>query len=173
MSFTYPYHFKYPEDKKIYFTDHVENWELYLSSLKGRPNVTLEIGALYGGSSVYILENFCKHETSHHYIMDINYDDYLRDNLKIYTNVTPIIGESSDSFKKLNHKGKTKEFLDLVYIDGNHMSKYVLEDAINSFYCLKPDGIMVFDDFGGDGNKINIFKLKRLLTHLSIHMRNI
>ena len=29
------------------------------------------------------------------------------------------------------------------------MSRYVLEDAVNSFYCLKNYGIMVFDDYGG------------------------
>ena len=29
------------------------------------------------------------------------------------------------------------------------MSKYVLEDAVNSFYCLKNNGVMIFDDFGG------------------------
>jgi hypothetical protein len=29
------------------------------------------------------------------------------------------------------------------------MSKYVLEDAVNSFYILKNGGYMIFDDFGG------------------------
>ena len=47
------------------------------------------------------------------------------------------------------HNNNVKEFLDLVYIDGNHTSKYVLEDAVNAFYCLKNNGIMIFDDFNG------------------------
>ena len=42
-------------------------------------------------------------------------------------------------------KTSTKEFLDFVYIDGNHMSKYVLEDAVNAFYCLKNNGYIIFD----------------------------
>jgi len=50
--------------------------------------------------------------------------------------------------RTLTHGGKTKEFLDLVYIDGNHMAKYVLEDAVLSFHCLKEGGYMVFDDYG-------------------------
>jgi hypothetical protein len=29
------------------------------------------------------------------------------------------------------------------------MSKYVLEDAVNAFYCLKDGGYLVFDDYGG------------------------
>jgi hypothetical protein len=29
------------------------------------------------------------------------------------------------------------------------MSKYVLEDAVNAFYCLKDNGYIIFDDYGG------------------------
>lgn len=149
MSYQYPEHFKYPNER-IFFDAHVPSWESLLSTLKEKPNVTLEIGALYGGSSTYILEEFCKLEGSHHYIMDINTNEYIQNNIKPYENkVTYLLGESSDSFKQFKHNDKSKEFLDFVHIDGNHMSKFVLEDAVNAFYCLKNGGIMVFDDFGG------------------------
>lgn len=145
MSYQYPEHFKYP-DQRMFFTDHISVWEEVLSPLKEKPNVTLEIGALYGGSSTYILEEFCKFEGSHHYIMDINTNEYIKNNIKPYENkVTYLLGESSDSFKKFTEKN----VFDLIYIDGNHMSKYVLEDAVNSFYILKNGGYMIFDDFGG------------------------
>lgn len=149
MIYEYPNHFSYPESTRIFFLDHVPIWEKFLSDLKNRDNICLEIGSLYGGSSVYILENFCKTENSHLYVMDINDNIYLQNNLKPYKNVTKIIGESSNSFKSFVHQNLTKEFLDFVYIDGNHMSKYVLEDAVNSFHCLKEGGVMIFDDFGG------------------------
>lgn len=150
MMFQYPDHFKYPEDERIFFLDHIPLWEDVLSPLKNRPNVCLEIGALYGGSSVYILEEFCKMEGSHHYIMDINSNEYIENNIYPYGDkVTYLKGESADYFKRLEHLDKTKEFLDFVYIDGNHMSKYVLEDAVNSFYSLKNYGVMVFDDYNG------------------------
>jgi predicted O-methyltransferase YrrM len=150
MSYKYPEHFKYPEDVRIYFTDHLPVWEKILSDFKTRPNICLEIGALYGGSSVYMLEEFCKEEGSHHYIMDINTNEYIENNIAPYKDrLTYMLGESADSFKKFNHKNQTKEFLDIVYIDGNHLSKYVLEDAVNAFYCLKNYGVMIFDDFGG------------------------
>ena len=149
MTYTYPQHFKYPEDKRIFFLDHITIWENILSQFKDRPNVCLEIGSLYGGSSVYMIENFCKHEGSRFYYMDINENDFLKHNLSVYPNVKGYIGESSDSFKHFRHDGLEKEFLDIVYIDGNHMSNYVLEDAVNSFYCLKNYGIMIFDDYGG------------------------
>jgi predicted O-methyltransferase YrrM len=145
MSYQYPKHFKYPEER-MFFTDHITIWEEILSSLKDNPNVTLEIGALYGGSSVYILEEFCKKEGSHHYIMDINTNEFIENNIEPYKDkLTYLLGESSDSFKKFTEKN----VFDLIYIDGNHMSKYVLEDAVNSFYILKNGGYMIFDDFGG------------------------
>lgn len=145
MSYQYPQHFKYP-DERIFFTDHIDLWESLLGELKNKPNKTLEIGALYGGCSVYILEEFCKEEGSRHTIMDINMNDFIMDNILPYGDkVRYFLGESSDSFKKL----KYKETFDLIYIDGNHMSKYVLEDAVNSFYVLKDGGYMIFDDFGG------------------------
>jgi len=149
MSYQYPEHFKYP-DQRMFFTDHIPVWEETISSLKGKPNITLEIGALYGGSSTYIINEFCKEEGSHHFIMDINTNEYIENNIKPYKDkVTYLLGESADSFKSFKHNNETKEFLDLIYIDGNHMSKYVLEDAVNAFYCLKNYGVMVFDDYAG------------------------
>jgi len=145
MSYQYPEHFKYPEER-MFFTDHITIWEEILSSLKGKSNITLEIGALYGGSSVYILEEFCKEEGSHHYIMDINTNEFIENNVNPYKDkLTYLLGESSDSFKQFTEKN----VFDLIYIDGNHMSKYVLEDSVNSFYILKNGGYMIFDDFGG------------------------
>ena len=150
MTYTYPPHFKHPDTEIVFFADHVRLWEEIFGFMKTKPNVCLEIGALYGGSSVYILEEFCKMEGSHHYIMDINSNEYIEVNLYPYRDkVTYLKGESADHFKQFEHFGESKEFLDFVYIDGNHTSKYVLEDAINSFYCLKNNGIMIFDDFGG------------------------
>ena len=150
MRYTYPPHFKYPDTGIINFEANLRVWEDIFGFMKTKPNVCLEIGALYGGSSVYIIEEFCKIEGSHHYIMDINTNEYIETNIYPYGDkVTYLKGESADSFKQFQHLGKTKEFLDFVYIDGNHTSKYVLEDAVNAFYCLKNNGIMVFDDFGG------------------------
>jgi predicted O-methyltransferase YrrM len=156
MSYQYPNHFKYPNER-IFFSDNIEIWEHILSPLKKQVNTCLEIGALYGGSSVYILEELCKNPNSHHYIMDINTNEYIENNIEPYGDkVTFIKGESNDSIKTFNHYGKTKEFLDFVYIDGNHMSRYVLEDAVNSFYCLKDHGLMIFDDYEWTCSKTHI-----------------
>ena len=36
---------------------------------------------------------------------------------------------------------------DLIFIDGNHTTKYVMEDSVLSWGLLKVGGIMVFDDY--------------------------
>ena len=55
---------------------------------------------------------FCKQDNSQHYIMDINSNEYLENNIKPYGDkVKYHLGESSDSFRKL----EGKEIFDLIY----------------------------------------------------------
>ena len=51
MTYTYPSHFKYPDTEIVNFDAHVRLWEKIFGFMKTKPNVCLEIGALYGGSS--------------------------------------------------------------------------------------------------------------------------
>lgn len=145
--FEYPKHFVHPADR-IYFTEHIPIWESKVKPLLTDDSVCLEIGALYGAASVYMIENFCKGSNAHFYIMDLNTNTYIESNIAPYKNVSYLQGLSEDTLRGFKHRDKNKEFLDLVYIDGNHMAKHVLEDAVNAFYYLKPGGIMVFDDYG-------------------------
>lgn len=38
---------------------------------------------------------------------------------------------------------------DFIYIDGSHDAPDVLFDAVNCWHLLRPEGIMLFDDYGG------------------------
>jgi predicted O-methyltransferase YrrM len=42
-------------------------------------------------------------------------------------------------------------YFDIIYIDGNHNPEYVLEDAVLCFRKLKPNGMLIFDDYGWGG----------------------
>ena len=46
---------------------------------------------------------------------------------------------------------------DFVYVDGSHVAKDVLTDAVMAWPLLKPDGVMVFDDYtwGNPKNPLN------------------
>jgi predicted O-methyltransferase YrrM len=158
--FKFPEHFSYPTDTRIWFTDHIKNWEYHLEYLFDKPNVCLEIGAYHGASSVFIREKLCNHTDSHLYIMDINKSSYLESNINPYDNITFMQGESRDLFRNLSHNDKTKEFLDFIYIDGSHMSIHVLEDAVNAFYYLKDGGIIIFDDYLGGLEQASYMQVK-------------
>ena len=45
------------------------------------------------------------------------------------------------------HEQQNKPFANLVYIDGSHIAKHVIEDAILSWKLLKVGGLMIFDDY--------------------------
>ena len=88
--FEYPSHFNYPENERIWFKDHIDNWDKSLSFLFDKPNTCLEIGSYHGASSVYIRERLCGLEGSHLYLMDINQSEYLF--RRYYSTLTTILG---------------------------------------------------------------------------------
>lgn len=49
--------------------------------------------------------------------------------------------------RKLAHWVDGKDLYDFIYIDGSHIARDVLTDACMSWPLLKPNGIMVFDDY--------------------------
>ena len=53
-------------------------------------------------------------------------------------------GTSENKLIELINKGV---LADLIYIDGSHLAKDVLSDAILSWKLLKPSGVMIFDDY--------------------------
>ncbi len=49
--------------------------------------------------------------------------------------------------KKKDEKGNENELYDIIYIDGSHVARDVLLDAVCSFTLLKVNGILMFDDY--------------------------
>ena len=131
---------------------------------KKKPIKVLEIGARYGDSSKMILKHLNVEEYN---IVDpyTCYDDYSQDGFnkimindendkifntvkknlnKIHNNVNFYRTFSNDTNTISKLKNNT---MDLIFIDGNHTYKYVLEDLENYAPKLKPDGILCGDDF--------------------------
>jgi predicted O-methyltransferase YrrM len=137
----------------------------------------LEIGSFEGKSTVWFLENLIRHKNSTITCIDpwtnftqnsdsINtYDagvtdwDFKQNNTKnIFLNNIEKTEKSNQVIVKqgLSHivlpelLTKNKKY-DFIYIDGNHTSSFVLTDAVFSWYLLKKNGIMVFDDYLWEG----------------------
>ncbi len=131
----------------------------------GRKSINvLEIGARYGESSKIILKYL---NVDTYNIVDpyASYDEYINDGFN------DIIGQDKDNeiFKTVkrelykihddinfyrtfsNNKNTINKIkdnsIDLIFIDGNHSYKYVLEDLENYAPKLKKGGILCGDDF--------------------------
>lgn len=113
----------------------------------------LEIGSYEGLSTVFFLtifknskitciDPFEDFEENKDKDFNIIYKNFIN-NTSVYKDRINLFKGTSDNFFKLPEKN----FYDLIYIDGNHNSKFVLRDAENSFNCLNKGGIIIFDDF--------------------------
>lgn len=111
----------------------------------------LEIGSFEGNSSLFLLRNLKKIKltcvdtftgSAEHKNINFNkiYSNFKYNMSKLNTNVKIVNNTSSFFFKK------NKQNYDLIYVDGSHSYKDVLQDAFNSFKILKKNGIIIFDD---------------------------
>jgi predicted O-methyltransferase YrrM len=136
----------------------------------------LEIGSFEGKSTVWFIENLLKNENSTITCIDpwMNFYqnsnsfesynpstktqsgvDYLIDDIKgkFLYNInetgypTKVIVRQGMSYLELPKLIDQNKLYDVIFIDGNHTSPFVLTDAVLCWYLLKPNGIMIFDDY--------------------------
>ncbi len=146
-----------------WFSTKIPCWENIKQHKKWDSNTKLtviEIGSFEGNSSCWILNNLCLNPESKLYCIDTFngsmenteeqsnnlYDKFLH-NIKCTgkENQTEILRGYSDD--RLIHLINEKIEADLIYIDGSHMAKDVLTDAVLSWKLLKSGGVMIFDDY--------------------------
>ena len=134
---------------------------LPLFDFRDRPIRYLEVGVNYGCNAKAVALSYAMHPASKIYLVDpwIDYEDYA-DFLNIQSDIysqflaninilAPVHrnkfviqrGFSGDEIGKFS-----ENYFDLIYIDGNHQSRFVLEDAVMSFRKLKIGGFLIFDD---------------------------
>jgi len=163
-----------PKFTSDWFSHHISDWEMWLHNFKNLSHLDfLEIGSYEGRSAVWLLDNIIQNETCKITCIDqFVDDDYEKINNKplrkqFMENLGPYIekgkitifqNQSFDALSELIRSGKQYDF---IYIDGCHMAKSVMEDAILSFKLLKKNGIMIFDDNNWNVKK-NIHECPRL-----------
>tara|TARA_B100000795_G_scaffold60172_1_gene40262 strand:- start:59 stop:616 length:558 start_codon:yes stop_codon:yes gene_type:complete len=113
----------------------------------------LEIGSYEGNSSFFFLKYFPKLnltciDTFEGSIEQENknfsqvYENF-KFNLSGYEKRLKIVKDTSDNF----FNSPNTDLYDLIYIDGSHNYKDVLNDARNSYKLLNKNGYLIFDDF--------------------------
>lgn len=152
-----------------WFDKNIPIWNKFLAPLKKEKIIVLEIGAFEGACTTWIVEELLLHPDSNLVTVD-NFlgskehkecpllSEKLKDLEKKFfyniektkktNNIYVIKGCSYDALVKLNYE--KDYFFNLIYIDGSHMAKNVLSDAVLAWPLLLKQGIFIFDDYSWD-----------------------
>jgi hypothetical protein len=139
-----------------WFIQNIPIWEKVLAPFAGKADIHyLEIGVFEGRAAVWMLENILTHASSHLTGIDLFTGDYEgrfpKFGERYHANIsktgaadrtTTIQGYSQVELRKL-----PLDSFHIIYIDGSHENRDVLEDAILSMRLLKSNGILIFDDY--------------------------
>jgi len=132
-----------------WFSWRASSWEKHFIHLAGCPIQCLEIGSFEGRSAIWVVENLLSHPASRLTCIDIFYNAILEDRFErnIYATgrgerVVKLKGPSWRHLRPL-----PLDTFDLIYIDGSHHGRDVIEDAILCFRLLKSGGFLIFDDY--------------------------
>jgi predicted O-methyltransferase YrrM len=140
-----------------WFTNNIPLWQKELARYKTKPIKMLEVGTYEGRSALWAVENILTHPKSQMYCVDSFpkpqiYNTFMA-NIKKYHMKNPHVRKDKIKvFKGLSRDMlKTSEMLntkfDIIYIDADHRSESVLEDAVLAFPLLKSGGLLIFDDY--------------------------
>jgi predicted O-methyltransferase YrrM len=152
----------YSEDWFSVRKKQLNNYKIFFDQ---KPNKKcLEIGSFEGMSSVYFAENYCNGENSTLTCIDtfegsVEHNEAQKNNLynRFLQNTQKFIDDGKINVIKATSKEALLEIIqkikseddkyDFIYVDGSHLAKDVLTDAVLSWELLKKDGIIVFDDY--------------------------
>jgi len=146
-------------------TDKINSLESILSNLNRNDKLHfLEIGSYEGRSTVWFLDNYLLHKDSSIRCIDpwepytqVDDKDVEFDLNGIFNTFEHNINISGSANKVNICRMKSKDGLlhedtrinqyDMIFIDGNHTAKCVLQDAVYAWDLLKTGGILIFDDY--------------------------
>ncbi len=157
------------EFSKDWFTSNEDNWSRILAELK--PQRVLEIGSLEGMSACFLIENIAAERSLELHCIDtweggIEHQPGQSATLDMGSVQERFQANTANCIKKathavdlrvhkcLSHRALSRliaegreNYFDLIYVDGSHQAPDVLADAIMSFKLLRPEGVLIFDDY--------------------------
>ena len=135
-------------------------WETIIPCVDD-PIKIMEIGAYHGANVCSYMKTYARHNNTEIHCVDpwFNYDGYNEYLTNQSSNYSLFLGNISklspnDINKIYIHQGLSgdivptfkNESFDIIYIDGNHTKRYVLEDSIICLNKIKKGGWIIFDD---------------------------
>ncbi len=157
-----------------WFSNNIGNWQKLLAEYIGKDDLNfLEIGCFEGKATHWICRNILTGNNCRIRVVDTfggsmehkdrNFSfngvkERFIENTKEYEAMIDIYQmESQKMLREVN-----APIFDFIYVDGSHTAPDVLEDAILAWRLLKPNGIMIFDDYAWDAYKSEPEKNPRL-----------
>ena len=149
-----------PDDFKGNVYNLSYKWQDIIPSVD-EPIKIMEIGAYHGANICSYMKTYARHNTTEIHCVDpwFNYDGYNEYLTNQPSNYSLFLGNISkltsiDLNKIYIHRGLSgdivptfqNESFDIIYIDGNHRKRYVLEDSVICLNKIKKGGWLVFDD---------------------------
>lgn len=146
-----------------WFSHNIPVWEQLIQYLPGKPGERyfLEIGSFEGRSMVWIAENMMgegdcldcvdtwkggeEHSAEDMALVESRFDYNLEQTGM--SNIEKLKETSVEALASHLWGGERGWKMDFIYIDGSHIAKDVLTDACMAWQLLKPQGLMVFDDY--------------------------
>lgn len=148
MTFSQPYRFTTDET----LSQHGKVFSFWLEAVAEKKNgrfTYLEVGRLEGRSALWVADSFP-------YVQVVTVDKTehpnFADNLRLSPSKERIVVTNSPSFPALHQLFQTRRTFDVIYIDGAHDARTVIEDAVIAWPLLNPDGVMIFDSYPEGGN---------------------
>ena len=135
---------------KGWFLLFASDWNNHLKEFKGKPGIhALEIGSYEGFSAIWQLENILTDSGSTITCIDIFHEKVIEDRFDRNIEATGVaykVQKLKGSSEKML-RGLSLEKYDYVHIDGSHLARWVLSDAVLSWDLIKPGGLIIFDDY--------------------------
>jgi len=150
-----------------WFQDEAQySWSEILNKYK--PGRALEVGSYEGASACFLIDTCSKHKPFELHCIDnwkggVEHTKWAldmepvferfkrnvslaRSNASHHAKVMTYVGNSDLALAGLLYQGNAQSF-DFIYVDGSHIARDVLADAVVSFKLLKIGGIMILDDY--------------------------
>jgi predicted O-methyltransferase YrrM len=149
-----------------FFSTNIAQWQQDLGHFAGRPDMSfLEVGSYEGMSACWLLQNILTDESSCLTCIDVFeqekdqgvYDTTVPDSYSMSPEdrFDYNIRQTGAQHRVEKLKGRSGVLLrtlqlssyDFIYIDGSHIARDVLEDAVLAWPLLKVRGLFTFDDY--------------------------
>lgn len=140
-----------------WFTAKIPLWERYVLPLAGTSCRCLEVGSHEGRSACWVSDYVLTHSDARLTCIDPWPDPAVEARFRRNIETTGRAGQiemiRARSGSAAGISVLPFDVFDLVYIDGSHHGRHVLEDAVLCWLRLKTGGILIFDDYRFTGNR--------------------